>query len=158
MIDTDTVIAQLFNTAKTIAVVGISNKPDRDSYQVAQYLQEHGYRVLAINPMQTGNHILGEPCYASLAEAQAATGLHVDIVDCFRKGEDIPPIVEEAIAIGAGAIWMQLGIVNEAAAQRALEAGLQVVMDLCTKIEHRRLHGARYTPIPSPTSSGIGQE
>lgn len=132
-------IAQLLRTAKTIAIVGISNKPDRDSYQVAQYLQEHGYRVIAINPMQAGKLILGEACYASLAQAQAATGLHVDIVDCFRKAEDIPPIVEEAILTGAGAVWMQLGIFNEAAAKHAREAGLLVVMDLCTKIEHRRL-------------------
>ncbi len=134
-----TLIARLLDTAKTIAIVGISNNPDRDSYQVAQYLQEHGYRVLAVNPMQTGNHILGEPCYASLTEAKAATGLRVDIVDCFRKAEDIPPIVEEAIATGAGAIWMQLGIVNETAAAKARETGLQVVMNLCTKIEHRRV-------------------
>ncbi|MDP3785760.1 MAG: CoA-binding protein [Undibacterium sp.] len=132
-------IARLLNTAKTIAIVGISNKPDRDSYQVAQYLQEHGYRVIAINPLQMGNQILGEACYASLIEAKAATGLHIDIVDCFRKAEDIPPIVEDAIASGAGAVWMQIGIINENAAQRARDAGLQVVMDLCTKVEHRRL-------------------
>ena len=133
-------IDHLLNTAKTIAIVGISNKPERDSYKVAQYLQEHGYKVLAVNPLQAGNTILGEICYASLSEAQQHSGLSIDIVDCFRKSEDIPEIVQEAIAIKAGAVWMQLDIVNEAAAEQAQAAGLQVVMDKCTKIEHKRLH------------------
>jgi len=133
-------IDHLLNTAKTIAIVGISNKPERDSYKVAQYLQEHGYKVLAVNPLQAGNTILGEICYASLSEAQQHSGLSIDIVDCFRKSEDIPQILQEAIAIKAGAVWMQLDIVNEAAAEQAQAAGLQVVMDKCTKIEHKRLH------------------
>ncbi|MFC0350535.1 CoA-binding protein [Undibacterium danionis] len=133
-------IDHLLNTAKTIAIVGISNKPERDSYKVAQYLQEHGYKVLAVNPLQTGNTILSEICYASLSEARQHSGLSIDIVDCFRKSEDIPEIVQEAIAIKAGAVWMQLDIVNEAAAEQAQAAGLQVVMDKCTKIEHKRLH------------------
>ncbi len=133
-------IDHLLNTAKTIAIVGISNKPERDSYKVAQYLQEHGYKVLAVNPLQAGNTILGEICYASLSEAQQHSGLSIDIVDCFRKSEDIPEIVQEAIAIKAGAVWMQLDIVNEAAAEQAQAAGLQVVMDKCTKIEYKRLH------------------
>jgi predicted CoA-binding protein len=136
----EVLIDHLLNTAKTIAIVGISNKPERDSYQVAQYLQEHGYKVLAINPQQAGNTILGETCYASLSEAQQQSGLNIDIVDCFRKSEDIPVIVHEAIAIKAGAVWMQLSIVNETAAEQALAAGLQIVMDKCTKIEHKRLH------------------
>nr|WP_314858596.1 CoA-binding protein [uncultured Undibacterium sp.] len=136
----EVLIDHLLNTAKTIAIVGISNKPERDSYKVAEYLQEHGYKVLAVNPLQAGKTILGETCYASLSEAQQQAGLHIDIVDCFRKSEDIPTIVDEAIAIKAGAVWMQLSIVNEAAAEQALAAGLQIVMDKCTKIEHKRLH------------------
>jgi predicted CoA-binding protein len=103
-------------------------------------LQEHGYKVLAVNPLQAGNTILGETCYASLSEAQQRSGLNIDIVDCFRKAEDIPEIVHEAISIQAGAVWMQLDIVNDAAAEQAQAAGLQVVMDKCTKIEHKRLH------------------
>jgi predicted CoA-binding protein len=136
----EVLIDHLLNTAKTIAIVGISNKPERDSYKVAEYLQEHGYKVLAVNPLQAGKTILGETCYSSLSEAQQQSGLDIDIVDCFRKSEDIPTIVHEAIAIKAGAVWMQLSIVNEAAAEQALAAGLQIVMDKCTKIEHKRLH------------------
>lgn len=136
----EVLIDHLLNTAKTIAIVGISNKPERDSYKVAQYLQEHDYKVLAVNPLQAGHTILGETCYASLSEAQQHSGLNIDIVNCFRKSEDIPEIVHEAIAIKAGAIWMQLGIVNEAAAKQAQTAGLHVIMDKCTKIEHKRLH------------------
>lgn len=133
-------INHLLNTAKTIAIVGISNKPERDSYKVAAYLQQHGYKILAINPLQAGNTILGEPCYPSLETAQQQTGLRIDLVDCFRKSEDIPAILTEAIAVKAAALWMQLGIVNEAAASEARIAGLDVVMDKCTKIEHKRLH------------------
>ncbi len=136
----EVLIDQLLNTAKTIAIVGISNKPERDSYKVAQYLQEHAYKVLAVNPQQAGNTILGETCYASLSEAQQQSGLQIDIVDCFRKSEDIPAIVQDAIAIKAGALWMQLSVVNDVAAAQAQAAGLQVVMDKCTKIEHKRLH------------------
>jgi predicted CoA-binding protein len=133
-------IDDLLNQAKVIAIVGISNKPERDSYKVAAYLQEQGYRILAINPLQEGNNILGEQCYATLQAACEATHLPIDIVDCFRKAEDIPRIVEEAIAINARAIWMQLEIVNHDAALIAGAAGLKVVMNRCTKIEHKRLH------------------
>jgi predicted CoA-binding protein len=133
-------INHLLNASKTIAIVGISNKPERDSYKVAAYLQQHGYKILAVNPLQAGNTILGELCYPSLEAAQQASGLHIDIVDCFRKSEDIPAIVAEAIAVKAGAIWMQLSIVNESAESKAQTAGLEVVMDRCTKIEHKRLH------------------
>lgn len=133
-------IDDVLTQAKTIAIVGISNKPERDSYKVAAYLQEHGYRILAINPLQEGNLILGEHCYPTLRAASEATYLAIDIVDCFRKAEDIPDIVEEAIAINAHAIWMQLEIENQDAALRANKAGLKVVMNRCTKIEHKRLH------------------
>lgn len=128
----------LLDHAKTIAVVGLSPKPERASYQVAAYLQKHGYRILPINPTQAGTDILGEPCYANLAEAVAATGLTIDIVDCFRKSEDIESIVQEAIRIGAACVWMQLDIKNDFAAKIATDAGMQVVMDKCIKIEHAR--------------------
>lgn len=133
-------IDDLLGTAKTIAIVGISNKPERDSYKVAEYLQKHGYKIVAVNPHQAGNTILGEHCYPSLEEAQRQTSLSIDIVDCFRKSEDIPAILTEAVAVKAAALWMQLGIVNETAANQARAAGLEVVMDKCTKIEHKRLH------------------
>lgn len=136
----EALIDRLLNTAKTIAIVGISNKPERDSYKVADYLQQHGYTILAVNPLQAGTTILGLPCYPSLAAAQQESGLHIDIVDCFRKSEDIPAILNEAIMVQAGAIWMQLGIINETVANEAQQAGLSVVMDRCTKIEHKRLH------------------
>jgi predicted CoA-binding protein len=136
-----TEIDQLLQQARTIAIVGLSNKPERDSYKVAMYLMEHGYQVLGVNPLLAGTEILGQTCYASLQEAVDTTGLKIDIVDCFRKAEDIPAIVEAAIAVGAGAIWMQLEIVNEQAADMAKAAHMKVVMDRCTKIEHKRLHG-----------------
>ncbi|MFZ6818892.1 CoA-binding protein [Undibacterium sp. Ji22W] len=136
----DVLIDHLLNTAKTIAIVGISNKPERDSYKVAEYLQKHGYRILAVNPLQAGNSILGLQCYPTLAVAQQETGLSIDIVDCFRKSEDIPAILTDAMAVKAAALWMQLGISNETAAIEARAAGLEVVMDKCTKIEHKRLH------------------
>jgi predicted CoA-binding protein len=129
-------IEHLLKTAKTIAVVGLSPKVARASYEVAEYMQRSGYRILPINPSRAGSVILGEHCYASLAEAVSATGLKIDIVNCFRKSEDIPPIVDEAIAVGAGCVWMQLDIMNEAAAQLAEKAGLYVIMDKCLKIEH----------------------
>lgn len=140
-LQTDIEIDQLLQQARTIAIVGLSNKPERDSYKVAMYLMEHGYQVLGVNPILAGTEILGQTCYASLQEAVDKTGLTIDIVDCFRKVEEIPAIVEAAIAVKAGAIWMQLEIINERAAAMAKAAQMQVVMDRCTKIEHKRLHG-----------------
>jgi predicted CoA-binding protein len=137
-------IAQILNDSKTIAVVGLSNKPDRASHGVAHYLQEHGYRIVPVNPSYAGQQILGETVYASLqeaADALAASGQRIDIVDCFRKSEDIPPLARDAIAIRAGCLWMQLGIENQQAADLARAAGLDVVMDHCIKIEHRTLNG-----------------
>lgn len=136
-------IAQILNDSKTIAIVGLSNKPDRASNEVAAYLQEHGYRIVPVNPSYAGDSILGEPVYATLqeaADALAGSGQRIDIVDCFRKSADIPPIAREAIAVRAGCLWMQLEIENQAAADLARAAGLDVVMDHCIKIEHRRLH------------------
>ena len=129
----DREIRQLLETSKTIAVVGLSDKPDRDSYRVAEYLQQHGYHIIPVNP--TVDQVLGEKSYASVNDIPEP----VDIVDIFRKPEAVGPVVEEAIAAGAKAVWMQLGIVNEEAAQAAEAAGLQVVMDRCIKIEHGRL-------------------
>lgn len=121
-----------------IAVVGLSNRPERPSYDVTAYMQRQGYRIVAVNPMYAGQQILGEHCYASLTEAaQALAGqVRIDIVDCFRKSTDIPPVVDEAIAIGAACVWMQQGIVNDAAAAKAEAAGLKVIMDRCIKVDH----------------------
>ncbi len=136
-------IPTLLADCRTIAVVGLSAKPDRPSYGVAGYMQAHGYRIIPVNPMYAGTHILGEHCYSSLAEAATALAeknIKLDIVDCFRKSEAIGPIAEEAIAIGARCLWMQLGVINQAAADKARAAGLAVVMDHCLKIEHMNAH------------------
>lgn len=118
-----------------IAIVGLSASWWRPSYFVAKYLQEHGYRVIPVNPAY--EEVLGEKCYPSLHDAPS----RIDMVDCFRKSEEIPALAEAAISIGAKCLWMQLGVVNPAAAARASEAGLDVVMDRCVKIEHGRLFG-----------------
>jgi predicted CoA-binding protein len=133
-------ISQILKESKTIAMVGLSNKPDRDSYRVAEYMQEHGYRILPVNPSYAGQQIHGEVVHASLqeaADALAASGQRIDIVDCFRKAEDIPPLVRDAIAVRAGCLWMQLGIENRVAADLARAAGLDVVMDQCVKVAHK---------------------
>ena len=134
---TDDKIKQLLTSAKTIALVGASPKIARPSYQVMAYLQQAGYKVLPINPGQTGKKILGEMVFASLSDIDGP----IDIVDIFRRAEFVGEIVDEAIAIKAGAIWMQLGIANEEAATTARDAGLETVMNRCTKIEHARLIG-----------------
>ncbi len=136
-------IAQILNDSKTIAIVGLSNKPDRASNEVAAYLQQNGYRIVPVNPSYAGETILGEQVYATLqeaADALASNGQRIDIVDCFRKSEDIPPIARDAIAVRAGCLWMQLDIENQAAADLARAAGLDVVMNHCIKIEHRSLN------------------
>lgn len=127
---------ELMRDAKTIAVVGVSSRPERDSHDVARYLLEHGYTVYMVNP--TEQEVLGHTVYASVRDLPEP----VDIVDIFRRPEHVGPIVGDAIAAGAKAVWMQLGIVNEAAAAEARASGLEVVMDRCTKIEHRRLQVA----------------
>jgi uncharacterized protein len=126
----DTKITRILNDCRTIAVVGLSSNPLRPSYRVAGYMQAQGYRVIPVNPNET--NVLSEPSYPSLA----AVPCPVDLVDIFRKSEDVLPIVEEAIARGAKAIWMQEGVVNEAAAARAAQAGMLVVMDRCWRKEH----------------------
>lgn len=137
-------IAQhILKSSKTIAVVGLSPRPDRPSHGVARYLQAQGYRIVPINPGMHGQQILGEMCFASLREAASALapkGVQIDMVDCFRRSEEIPALAEEAIAIGARFLWLQLGIHNAAAARRAEQAGLLVVQDRCSMVEHRRLH------------------
>jgi predicted CoA-binding protein len=136
-------IAQILQDAKIIAVVGLSDKPDRASHEVAAYLQQQGYRILPVNPSYAGQQILGAPVFASLQDAAASLtkGEKIDIVDCFRKPDAIVPIARDAIAVGAGCLWMQLEIENDEAAQLARDAGLDVVMNHCLKIEHRMLGG-----------------
>ncbi len=136
-------IPQILNDSKTVAIVGLSNKPDRASHGVAEYLQGAGYQVIPVNPAYAGETILGEKVYATLQEAAdslATSGQRIDIVDCFRKSEDIPPIARDAIAVRAGCLWMQLDIENQPAADMARAAGLDVVMNHCIKIEHRGLN------------------
>jgi predicted CoA-binding protein len=128
-------LRRILQESHIIAVVGLSSNEQRPSYRVAKYMMEHGYTIIPVNPAES--EILGQKCYASLAEIPQK----VDIVDCFRKSVDIPPLAEAAIAIGAKTLWLQLEIINEAATQRASTAGLNVVQDLCIKIEHARLLG-----------------
>lgn len=134
MVNDDT--GHILANYRTVAVVGLTNKPDRPSYEVASYLQAHGYKIIPVNPAI--KEVLGETSYPDLA----AIPEPVEIVDIFRRPEDIPPIVEAAIQVGAKVVWMQLGIVNESAARRARQAGLKVVMDRCMKMEHQALHTA----------------
>ena len=129
------VLADLLKRVKTIALVGASNKPDRPSHQVMEYMQNRGYRVIPVNPGLAGQAVLGETVVSSLADI----GHPVDMVDIFRNADAVPPIVEEAIATGAKVVWMQLGVVHEEAAAHARAAGLDVVMDRCPKIELARL-------------------
>ena len=135
-------LRRILGTCKTIAVVGLSPQWHRPSFFAAKYMKEHGYRIVPVNP--TASEILGERSYPSVtaaAEALAKEGRKIDLVDCFRRTEDIPPIADEAIAIGAKCLWQQIGVVNEEAAARARAAGLDTVMDRCVKIEHARLFG-----------------
>ena len=144
--DTISTLRHLLGQCRTIAVVGLSPQWHRPSYFAAKYMQSHGYRIVPVNPVvaQSGGSILGEVCHATLSEAEQAVarqGGRIDMVDCFRKSEDIAPLAEDAIAIGARCLWLQLGVFNDAAAQRAEEAGLAVVQNRCVKIEHARLFG-----------------
>jgi predicted CoA-binding protein len=132
---TQTAVRQSLTNCKTIAVVGLSPKPHRDSFRVAKYMQDHGFRIVPINP--NAPEVLGEKAYASLSEA--AQHERIDMVNCFRNSEDIPPIAAEAIAIGAKSLWLQIGVVNDVAAKQATDAGLAVVQNLCLMVEHRQL-------------------
>jgi predicted CoA-binding protein len=133
----DKEMKEILLSTKTIASVGVSSNPEKESYGVAAYLKDQGYRLIPVNP--TATEILGEKTYPSLSDIPEK----VDVVQVFRKPEDVPLVVEEAIKIGAKVVWMQAGIVNEEAAQKAREAGLQVVMDACMRVTHRRLIGAK---------------
>jgi predicted CoA-binding protein len=137
-------IAELLANARTIAVVGCSDRPDRPSYGVAAFLQRHGYRMLPVNPQITGERVHGEFVWRELGQI----GVPIDIVDIFRRPMAAGEAVDEAIKVGAKAVWLQLGIVNEEAAARAEAAGLKVVMDRCTKIEVMRLGIPRIGETP----------
>jgi predicted CoA-binding protein len=128
-------VPQILKDSQTIAIVGLSVNPERASHGVALYLQQHGYRIVPVNPTYAGQDILGEKVYASLREA-GASGIRIDIVDCFRKAEDMLPVARDAVAIGAACLWMQIGVINQAAADLAAAAGLDVVMDQCIKVRH----------------------
>lgn len=135
-------VAHLLRAPCVIAVVGLSPKPERPSHGVAAYMQANGFRIVPVNPGHARARILGETCYATLKDAAAAIeaeGGRIDIVDCFRQSDAIPPIADDAIAIGAKCLWLQIGVVNQPAADRAAAAGLVVVMDRCIKIDHAML-------------------
>ncbi len=134
-LETDADIAELLGSVRTIAMIGASDRPDRASYGVMRFLQDHGYRVLPVNPAITGETVHGEFVWRELSEI----GEPIDMVDIFRNPEAAGEAVDQAIAAGAKAVWMQLGVVNAEAAARAEAAGLKVVMDRCPKIEIARL-------------------
>lgn len=157
MIDDVAGLRRILMQNRTIAVVGLSANWHRPSYFAAKYMLEHGYTVIPVNPAY--REVLGQKCYASLREVPQP----VDIVDCFRRAEDIPAIADEAIAVGAKVLWLQLGVINREAVRKAEAAGLDVVMDRCVKIEHARLFGglnwfgvntgivsSRRPPCPAP--------
>ncbi|HST19807.1 MAG TPA: CoA-binding protein [Blastocatellia bacterium] len=129
-INSDEVISNILDEAKTIAVVGISSDPSRPSYSVSRYMQTNGYRIIPVNPNETS--VLGEKAYASLEDISEK----IDLVDIFRRSDEAGHHVDEAIRIGARGVWLQEGVIDEAAARRALDAGLKVVMDRCILKEH----------------------
>jgi len=135
MIDDIAGLRRVLHENRRIAVVGLSANWHRPSYFAAKYMQDHGYTVIPVNPAY--DEVLGSKCYPSLRDIPGP----VDMVDIFRKPEDVLPIVDDAIAIGARCVWLQLGVINDEAARRAEEAGLDVVMDRCVKIEYARLYG-----------------
>ena len=129
-------IRRILQNHRTVAVVGLSPKPHRDSHEIASYMQRQGWRIVPINPAAGVAEILGERVYPSLIEA--AKHIQIDLVDVFRNSADVPPVADEAIAIGAKALWLQLGIEHPAAAEKARAAGLLVVQNRCLLVEHRR--------------------
>ena len=124
----------ILTQCRTVAVVGLSPKTHRASFEVSQYMQAQGWRIVPINP--NASSILGEICYPSLTEA--ARHHRIELVNVFRNSEDVPPVVDEAIAIGAQAVWLQMGVVHDVAAEKARAAGLRVVQDRCLMVEHRK--------------------
>jgi uncharacterized protein len=133
----DSVLKEILLSAKTIASVGVSSNPNKESYRIAAYLKAQGYRVIPVNP--TVSEIMGEKSYPDLQSIPEK----IDVVQVFRRPEDVPPVVDDAIKAGAKVVWMQEGIVNEEAAEKARNAGLQVVMDTCMRVAHRSLIGAQ---------------
>ena len=133
----DQMMKEILLSAKTIASVGLSSNQEKESYWIVSYLKEQGYHIIPVNP--TASEILGEKVYPDLSSIPEK----VDVVQVFRKPEDVPPVVDEAIKIGAKVVWMQEGIVNEEAAKTARAAGLQVVMNACMRATHRRLIGSK---------------
>lgn len=133
LLHSDNDIKKLIEESKRIAIVGLSDKPDRDSYIVAEYLLRQGKEIIPVNP--TIDEVLGLKAVSSLKEIEGP----VDLVDVFRRSDQVSPVVEEALSIGTKAVWLQLGVINEEAAKLASEKGLKVVMDRCIKIEHHRL-------------------
>lgn len=131
--DHDDFMREILLSAKTIASVGLSSNQEKESYWIASYLKDQGYRIIPVNP--TVSEIFGEKAYPDLESVPEK----IDVVQVFRKPEDVPPIVDDAIQVGAKVVWMQEGIRHEEAAQKAREAGLQVVMDACMRSTHRRL-------------------
>ena len=132
----DADIAALLGSVRTIAMVGASDNPSRASFGVMKFLQDHGYRVIPVNPRLTGEHVHGEFVWRELAQI----GEPIDLVDVFRHSSEAAEAIDQAIAAGAKAVWLQLGVVNDAAATKAEAAGLKVVMDRCPKIEIARMH------------------
>ena len=133
----DKEMKEILSSSKTIASFGLSSNQEKESYWIVSYLKDQGYKIIPVNP--TATEILGEKVYPDLESIPEK----VDVVQVFRKSEDVPPVVDSAIKIGAKVVLMQEGIVNEAAAQKAREAGLQVVMDACMRATHRRLIGPK---------------
>jgi uncharacterized protein len=133
----DRELAILLGDAHTIAVVGLSSKPSRPSYEIAAYLQDHGYRIVPVNPKET--EVLGEWAYPSLRDIP--DDVPIDVVDVFRRAEDTPPIARDAVAIGAKVLWLQEGIVSDEAYRIASDAGLDVIMGVCIRATRRRIMG-----------------
>lgn len=134
-------MSRILATCRTVAVVGLSPKPERDSFRVSRYMQAHGWRVIPVNPVvaASGAKILGEVAYASLTEATRAES--IDLVNVFRNSDDVPPVVDEAIALRLPAVWLQLGVSNDAAMTHAKTAGMLTVQNRCLMVEHARLSG-----------------
>jgi predicted CoA-binding protein len=135
--NSDQTMKDILLSTKTIASVGLSSNTEKESYWIASYLKDQGYHIIPVNP--TATEIFGEKAYPNLESIPEK----IDVVQVFRKPEDVPPVVDDAIKVGAKVVWMQEGIVNEEAAQKARQAGLQVVMDACMRATHRRLIGER---------------
>ena len=146
-------VSWVLSHCQTIAVVGLSPKPHRASFDVAQYMQSRGYRIIPINP--NAQEALGEKAYASLSEA--AEHEQIDLVNCFRNSEDIAPIVDEALSIGARALWLQLGIRDDESLHKAVQAGLVALQDRCIKIDHKAVAGGQVQGAgPGSTSHAAG--